>query len=170
MTSYASTIDEAFKWPSAHKLSERRIYKVNYRPKPMALSALQRRGLVVSPTVSNGRLYRCTIGGMSSASEPTWPTVLNETIVVGNATFVCIEDGSLLQQGDVIQSQTWSVIGSPVGITMDSLSINQFETKVRVNVASNALIGTIELVNAITVVWQNGDVEELKKSILIKIK
>lgn len=43
---------------------------------------------VVMPTVRNGHAYRVLEGGTTGASEPTWPTGADETIVNGSVIFV----------------------------------------------------------------------------------
>jgi hypothetical protein len=42
-----------------------------------------------SPTVLNGYLYKATTGGTNAASEPTWPTVVGNTVVSGTVTYTC---------------------------------------------------------------------------------
>ena len=48
-------------------------------------------GQRVAPTKYNGYTYEVTIAGTSGASEPSWPTVVNNTVVNGTVTFKCIE-------------------------------------------------------------------------------
>lgn len=63
-------------------------------------SAGRRRGDVVLPTVANGCAY--VVSGISGnnitatngASEPTWPTTENTTVVNGNITFRCLGSDS----------------------------------------------------------------------------
>jgi hypothetical protein len=43
--------------------------------------------LVPSADRLNGCYYQCTIGGVSGATEPVWPTAVNATVVSGTATF-----------------------------------------------------------------------------------
>lgn len=44
-------------------------------------------GEVVTPTVSNGHTYRCTVAGISAVTEPAWPTTENGTVVDGAVTW-----------------------------------------------------------------------------------
>jgi hypothetical protein len=45
-------------------------------------------GKVVQPVTPNGRSYKCTIAGTSHvATEPTWPTTVNATVVDGSVTW-----------------------------------------------------------------------------------
>lgn len=46
---------------------------------------------IVKPTTFNGYVYKCTVAGTSDATEPTWPTTLNDTVVDGTATWTCYD-------------------------------------------------------------------------------
>ena len=48
-------------------------------------------GQRVAPTTFNGYTYEVTVAGTSGASQPTWPTVVNNTVVNGTVTFKCID-------------------------------------------------------------------------------
>ena len=49
-------------------------------------------GTVVRPTVHNGFVYECTTNGGTDATEPTWPTVLGESVDGGNNVWICREE------------------------------------------------------------------------------
>lgn len=49
-------------------------------------------GDMVRPTTSNGLVYRCTVAGTSSGSEPTWPTTPGATVTDGTVTWRCLSD------------------------------------------------------------------------------
>lgn len=63
----------------------------------------------VTPTVSNGFRYECTVAGTSGATEPAWPTTLGATVVSGAATFTCrsfvITDTNCPQTKSVVKVQ-----------------------------------------------------------------
>ncbi len=45
---------------------------------------------LVVPTTVNGYTYECTVAGTSdAATEPTWPTVVGDTVVDGTVTWTC---------------------------------------------------------------------------------
>ncbi len=43
----------------------------------------------VTPTTANGFYYKCTVAGTSGSSQPTFPTVLGQTVTDGGATWTC---------------------------------------------------------------------------------
>lgn len=47
-------------------------------------------GQSVEPTVDDTFRYECTTAGTSSGSEPTWPAVIDDTVVDGTVTWTCI--------------------------------------------------------------------------------
>src|SRR3984957_3543048 len=44
-------------------------------------------GEYVQPTAGNGHLYRCTVAGATTATEPTWPLTENATVADGSVTW-----------------------------------------------------------------------------------
>jgi hypothetical protein len=54
-------------------------------------ATIQRQEVAVTPITKNGRKYICTTAGTSSASEPSWPTTIGNTVVDGTATWTCSE-------------------------------------------------------------------------------
>jgi len=49
-------------------------------------------GNFVKPVTLNGYHYKCTTAGTSAATEPTWPTVVGNTVVDGTVTWTCTDD------------------------------------------------------------------------------
>jgi len=43
----------------------------------------------VTPTSANGFVYVCTQAGTSAGAEPTWPTILGQTVTDNTAVFTC---------------------------------------------------------------------------------
>ena len=44
---------------------------------------------LVVPTAENGYYYKCTVAGTTSATQPTWPTIIGNTVVDGGVTWRC---------------------------------------------------------------------------------
>jgi len=55
------------------------------------------KGMLVQPTNPNGHTYVCIVGGVSGATEPTWPTDTNGVVTDGG-TLSWQEDGTLQYQ------------------------------------------------------------------------
>lgn len=53
----------------------------------------------VVPTTANGFYYECTTAGTSAATQPTWPTVIGNTVVDGTVTWTC-KGGTSANAGD----------------------------------------------------------------------
>jgi len=46
-------------------------------------------GALVSPTTYNGHKYECTTAGTSGTTEPTWPTINENTVIDGTVVWTC---------------------------------------------------------------------------------
>lgn len=57
-----------------------------------AASAAYSVGALVAPTTGNdlGHYFKATVAGTSGATEPTWPTVVGQTVTDGTVTWVCM--------------------------------------------------------------------------------
>lgn len=74
-------------------------------------------GTVRRPTKHNGRVYECTTSGTGHTAEPTWPTVIGDTVTegAGSAIWTCrLEEtykaggqGFSIEAGIVIDSDKW---------------------------------------------------------------
>lgn len=74
-------VDDSFSWDGArHRVWEASAWQSN---------TVYSEGDLVVPTSPNGYVYRCTVGGESGSSEPSWPTTFNESVSDGNAEWEC---------------------------------------------------------------------------------
>lgn len=63
-------------------------------------------GAFAKPVTQNGYHYEVTTAGTSAATEPTWPTVVGNTVVDGTVTWTCRRyAGNMLWYGTISPSQ-----------------------------------------------------------------
>jgi len=66
-------------------------------------------GDYVYPTGSTTFVYMCAIGGVSSNTQPTWPTTQEQTVVDGAVTWVCFKDNQVSAVLDFIDARRGGV-------------------------------------------------------------
>ncbi|HSY22315.1 MAG TPA: hypothetical protein VK841_09385 [Polyangiaceae bacterium] len=72
----------------------------------------------VVPTVANGFYYKCTTGGTSGSSQPTFPTTVGTTVTDGSVTWTCW--GTIVAQN----TTTGITLGGGVGLETYTNLIN----------------------------------------------
>lgn len=78
-----------------------------------AASAAKSVNDIVRPATHNGYRYKCTVGGTTGGSQPTWPTTIGQTVVDGTVTWRCeselndITDVRLATTQGGLASATW---------------------------------------------------------------
>ena len=157
-------------WPitDCHDISSKKYYTIYYRPDLVQRSKEYIKDVsIMVPTISNGCMYICTSGGISSATEPTWDTIEGKITVDGTVSWKCKALSARLGAGDTITTSTWT---TSTGVTTDlPIILNNTATTVRVtNVITTSK--TFTLTNHITITRLSGRVEEFDKSIIITIK
>lgn len=121
---------------------------------------------IAIPTVDNGCMYVCASGGITGLVEPTWGTVEDEITKDNDVDWVCYPRNSVLKNGDSITASTWA---GDTGCTFDNSSvIDGIATKVRLT-AVPADTDAVTLTNHVTISRQNGDVEEIDRSLYVPI-
>jgi len=53
---------------------------------------------VVTPTIVDGKALKCTVAGTSGSTEPTWPTVIGNTVVDGGVTWELVATDVTLEK------------------------------------------------------------------------
>jgi hypothetical protein len=157
-------------WPTTdcHDISSKKYYTINYRPEDVQRTKEYIKGVgLVVPTVSNGCMYECVSGGLTSGIEPTWGTVEGKITEDGSVSWKCKPLNCRLQYGDTITTSTWTTSD---GVTTDNPTIlNNTTTLVRVTgVVTTSK--TFTITNHITVLRASGRTEEFDKSIVITLK
>lgn len=154
------------KWPTPHDPNDAKYYYLHYRPANWVLSTTYYiNESVVSPTVSNGCIYKCVKAGKSGTTEPTWLTDVDSIIKDGSIEWLCLPDNCILRPGDTISSSAWS---GTAFIEFDGI-VDNITTRVRVSEVPAGL-STITLINTIVIARSNSDTEIRERSITITVK
>lgn len=163
-----SSGNKPFKHPNAYDVNEKKYYSVSYRPKTRIDTTEYIKGSdIIILSTPNGLMYECVSGGISSATAPTFTTTENDETTDGSVKWRAKAYNLLLDTGDTITTSTWTGTN---GETIDNESIiGSIQTKFRLTaVPANATEATV--INHITITRSNGDVEELDRSVVIKVK
>lgn len=157
------------RWPASdsHDPDSKRFYRMDYVPATWTANTPVIDSVdVVIPTVDNGCMYECVSGGRTNATEPTWATVEDESTTDNDVEWKCLPRNSVLKTGDAITVSTWT---GDTGCTFDNESIIDGKaTKARLT-AVPAGAETVTITNHVTISRLSGDVEEIERSILLRI-
>jgi len=162
MIIYKPGQNEPARLSEAHDPDAKKIYKIAYGASDWASATAHICDeSVVMPSTFNGFYYEAMSGGISGASEPTWPTAAGETVVDGSVTWRAICWDLFLDEGETITASTWS---SDVAITMDTEALASPLTSVRVTAVPSGVL-EFTLTNHVT---KSND-EEDDRSMLIQV-
>jgi hypothetical protein len=157
-------------WPDTdkHDPNSKKYYYIDYRPATRLNTTEYVKGVdVVIPSISNGCMYECVSGGISSTTPPSFGTEEGKTTIDGDVLWKCKPLTSRLAAGDVITLSTWS---STAGVTTSlPITINNISTGVRVD-SVLATLKKFTLTNHITILRATGRQEEFEKSLIITVK
>lgn len=169
MTTYSKGL-EPYKHDIPYDPNSKAFYYKAYRPQTRLGAFEYMEGDhadYVLPPVDNGFMYVCVSGGISAAIAPTFIAIKGKITVDGTVKWQAIPYDMLLLSGDSITASAWSGSG---GETISSESIVAGSiTKFRLDgVVSGSKKATV--INHITVLRANGDVEEFDSTLIITIK
>jgi hypothetical protein len=94
-------------------------------------------GAAIRPTAPNGFQFISASGGQSGNAEPTWPTVIGQTVNDGSTVWTCeaIDNSTLYA---VVNSAQWKV---PSGIAVTGQEVSGQLTLAEID-TTNAIAGT----------------------------
>ena len=157
-------------WPDndKHDPNSKKYYYIDYRPATRSNTTEYVKGVdVVIPSISNGCMYECVSGGISSATSPTFGTDEGKTTIDGNVLWKCKPLTSRLAAGDTITASVWT---ATTGVTFSlPLILNSVSTGIRVDSVLTTL-KKFTLTNHISVLRVTGRQEEFEKSLIITVK
>jgi len=156
-----------FVFKCSHDKDSKVFYTMAYRPYSWQADKSYVKNIdIVIPSVSNGMAYVVDSGGVSGSTEPAWIAQENEVTTDNEVIFKAVEYDFLLNYNDAITVSNWS---GETGVSFDNEKIlSGCVTTARL--VSVPDIKKTTIVNHITVIRNNGSIEEFDRSIILKIK
>lgn len=142
-------------------------YRVDYSLPIHSISTAYTRNIsIVLPPVSNGCMYLCTSGGISSSTLPVFITKEGDTFEDGDVTWRAVPIDTQLSYGDTFVS-TWT--GGTDVILQDEYSLDNIYTQVKV-VGVPVDTSSFEITNKVVITYSTGRIETRYKTLVIPIK
>ena len=163
---YYSATQAKVKACSPHDPSAILPYGFIYKPDVWTLTTVYtKKNDIVIPTVFNGFYYKVDSNGISGSTEPTWPTVKDETVADGTVLFKAVEYDLFLDDGETLAatSDTWTSTNSV------PLTDNVYSVTGKTSVYAGPIpagVTSFELTN--TVIDNNGRIDERTIKITVK--
>ena len=164
---YSDDSDLAY-WPQEdlHDPQSSKYYFIDYRPDVWQANKPYIRDLdIVIPVVSNGCMYECISGGVSSSTAPSFSTSEGKSFQDSGVIWRVIPYSARLGYGDVISSSTWSA-SEGVTIGFDEIIDNK-TTAIKVISFTNTSSPFFDLINVIEIIRSTGRTEKFKKTLRI---
>lgn len=162
---YSALAKTGFKMPGVIDPDSKRRIGILYRPDTWAADTVYylRRDDdydVVVPTGTNGFYYKVISPGRSGATEPTWPTVVGQTIASGSALFEAVAY-NLLPPTETITTSAWTATGE---VELTDEAFTDGKTSVLIDAIPAGVTG-FTLTNRITL--SGGEVDDV--SLIFKV-
>ena len=156
-------------WPlnDLHDKLSSKYYVIDYRPDTWQPNFPYTKGLdLVIPPASNGCMYECISGGISSSIAPTFTTKEGSSLEDSDVKWRTLTFSARLGYGDSITVSAWTA-STGVTISNDELIFGK-TTSIKV-VSIPVGISTFDLVNIVNITRSTGRVETFKKTLRITV-
>ena len=163
---YAATAKGGYKMPITYDINSKRYVGIMYRPPVWTTATVYYRRSdddfdVVIPTVFNGFYYEVVSPGLSGATEPTWPTTVDEEVGGNGEPVFKAKAYNLLPASQTITASTWTASDS---VTLTNSAFTTTSTMTFIS-AVPAGVETFTLTNHYTA--SNGEEDDV--SIVFKV-
>lgn len=164
MSLIISSNKKVVKYPFLHDPLDEKYYPFVYRPRERVSSTEYLLDDTIRPAVPNGYYYVCANAGVAGSVEPTFATKANGKTTDGTVVWLAVPWNLMLNTGDSISASSFT---ASVGVTLSDASYDDGVCSVKV--VDTGALALFTLTNHITILRNDGKVEQFDRSIDVTV-